>query len=152
MNPRQPTPIAVAILYHPQGCLLQLRDDVPGILYPGQWGFFGGHLEPGETPIEGLARELEEEIGYHPQGNVELFRTYGDDRALRYVFYTPLTVPVSQLVLGEGWDLKIVSWPEIEAGEAFSAIAQQTRPLGKLHQQILLDFRSTYPTLISPEP
>ena len=38
--------------------LLQQRDDKPDIFYPGHWGLFGGALESGETPAEGLAREL----------------------------------------------------------------------------------------------
>ncbi|MEB3314276.1 MAG: NUDIX domain-containing protein, partial [Cyanobacteriota bacterium] len=45
MTPRPE--VAVAILYQSNQVLLQLRDDHPGIIYPGQWGFFGGHLEPG---------------------------------------------------------------------------------------------------------
>lgn len=30
---------------------------------PGQWGFFGGNIDPGETTGEALARELLEETG-----------------------------------------------------------------------------------------
>lgn len=33
-------------------------------LLPGIWDVVGGHLEPGETPEEALARELEEETGW----------------------------------------------------------------------------------------
>jgi 8-oxo-dGTP pyrophosphatase MutT (NUDIX family) len=44
--------------------LLQLRDDVESIWYPGHWGCFGGAVEPGEDPTTALRRELREELGY----------------------------------------------------------------------------------------
>ncbi|WP_432943590.1 GNAT family N-acetyltransferase [Kribbella sp. CA-253562] len=33
-------------------------------LFPGIWDIVGGHLEAGETPVEALAREVEEETGW----------------------------------------------------------------------------------------
>lgn len=33
-------------------------------IFPGTWDIVGGHLKPGETPMEGLAREIEEETGW----------------------------------------------------------------------------------------
>lgn len=42
--------------------LLQERDEHPAI-DPEKWGLCGGHLEPGEEPLAGAVRELEEETG-----------------------------------------------------------------------------------------
>lgn len=43
--------------------LVILRDDTPGIDYPDHWDFPGGGREPGETGLETLAREMDEEVG-----------------------------------------------------------------------------------------
>ena len=46
---------------------MQLRDEKPTIVYPGNWGFFGGDVEPGEEPIQSARRELYEEIKYETE-------------------------------------------------------------------------------------
>ncbi len=43
--------------------LMQLRDDIPGIVAPGKWCLFGGHIDPGETILEAAIREMAEETG-----------------------------------------------------------------------------------------
>jgi 8-oxo-dGTP diphosphatase len=45
--------------------LLQQRDDIPNILYPGRIALFGGHLENDETFQDGVVREVHEEISYY---------------------------------------------------------------------------------------
>ena len=42
--------------------LLQLRDNKPEIASPGHWGLIGGKVNEGEDPLDGLNRELKEEI------------------------------------------------------------------------------------------
>ena len=54
---------AAAVLVLDDGrYLLQLRDDIPDIWYPGHWGLFGGGVEAGEDELTALRRELHEEI------------------------------------------------------------------------------------------
>ena len=130
--------VAIAILYRDGKFLMQLRDDVPGILYPGCWGLFGGHIETGETPEDALKRELLEEISYAPEAS--LFGYYSDDRVCRHVYHAPLAVELNQLVLGEGWDMGLLTPQDIRCGECYSEKAEQVRPLGPAHQRILLDF------------
>ena len=134
-----PVQVALAILYQEEKFLMQLRDDIPGILYPGCWGLFGGHLEPGETPEAGLKRELEEEINYTVITPSKL-GCYNDDRVIRHIYHAPLTVSLETLVLNEGWDLDLVRLQDIQRGSCYSAKARQEQPLGDIHQHILLDF------------
>ncbi len=135
----QPVEVAIAILHRQGQFLMQLRDNIPGIIYPGHWAFFGGHIDPGETPEAAVKRELLEEIGHTPPG-LSKFRCYSDSQVLRHVFHAPLTVEVNQLVLGEGWDMGLLTPEHIRAGSCYSEKAGQVRPLGRPHQQILLDF------------
>ena len=139
MVPTKPVPVAMAIIHYEDKYLMQLRDDIPGILYPGVWGLFGGHLDPGEEPETGLKRELVEEINYHVEKLTE-FRCYGDSKVIRYMYSCPLLIPVEQLELNEGWDLKLLTPKEIEADCAYSDKAQQKRSLGDIHRRIMLDF------------
>ncbi|MGB3518111.1 MAG: NUDIX domain-containing protein [Elainellaceae cyanobacterium] len=146
---RHPVQVAVAILHQDGQYLMQLRDDTPGILYPKCWAFFGGHLEGTEDPETGLRRELMEEIGYAPP-EVTLFRQWGDEQVHRFVYHGPLTVPLEALQLNEGWDLGLLSPEDIRRGDRYSAVAQQTCPLGEVHQKLLLDFLEIHPHLGIP--
>ncbi|PSF33057.1 NUDIX hydrolase [Aphanothece hegewaldii CCALA 016] len=131
--------VALAIIQQDGHLLMQLRDDFPHIAYPGHWGLFGGHLELGETPEEGLKRELIEEINYKVSQSQKM-SCYADENVTRHIFYIPLTVALTELNLQEGQDLALLTPEDIQQGYAYSSKIQQSRPLGKIHQQILLDF------------
>ncbi|MEL6930028.1 MAG: NUDIX domain-containing protein [Cyanobacteria bacterium J06600_6] len=135
-------PVTMAIIYQDGKYLMQLRDDIPTILYPGVWGLFGGHIEPGEAPETGLRRELIEEINYSPS-SLTKFRSIFGDKYLRHFFHCPLSVSVSELELREGWDLKLLTPQEIETGAAYSEQAGAKKQLGEMHRQIMLDFIAT---------
>lgn len=56
------TAVAALALFDKDGrCLLHLRP--ADKRHGGLWEFPGGKVEPGETPAEGLVREIREEIG-----------------------------------------------------------------------------------------
>ncbi len=138
--------VAIAILYQPSPdfsqapkLLMQLRDPIPGIAYPGHWGLFGGHLEPGESPEAALRRELIEEIGYEAV-QLDYFGNYGDDTIHRHIFTGPLTVTINRLSLQEGWDMALLSWEELKTGQCYSQKAKQVRPVGGPHLNAIADF------------
>lgn len=60
--------IVAVVLLRPDGaCLLQHRDDRPGLSAAGLWVFPGGHREKNETSLACALRELEEETAYRAQ-------------------------------------------------------------------------------------
>jgi 8-oxo-dGTP pyrophosphatase MutT (NUDIX family) len=112
--------VAAIISVEGSGYLMQLRDDIPGIFYPGHWGLFGGAIESGETAEEALVRELEEELALNV---VEFQRftemtfdfSYAGVGTLKRVFFE-LIVPkqvMADLRLGEGREMRLFSVPEV---------------------------------------
>lgn len=56
------THVAVGVVFNPAGdVLISLRS--PGLHQGGKWEFPGGKLEPGESAVQALGRELHEELG-----------------------------------------------------------------------------------------
>ena len=112
--------IACAILIDPHGrFLLQRRDDVPNILYPGKIGLFGGHREGEETFLGCVVREVFEEIGYlasrerfehlgsyvGPDSEVPGSTVAGEYYVLRNVPVEALSVTEGSLLLAKREDL-----------------------------------------------
>ncbi len=98
--------IAVGLIVAEDGrLLLQLRDNKPGLTGAGMWGFFGGHVEPGERPVEGFLREMHEELGWRPR-HLEHYTAVDVDRdgwhVTSHAFAAHLDVPLDALTLGEG--------------------------------------------------
>jgi 8-oxo-dGTP diphosphatase len=94
--------------------LLQLRDDIPTIPFPGMWAIPGGMLEPPETPLACIVREVAEELGVEmaPADVTHLMtrtRSYG----VEHTFTARLDVPADEIRLTEG---QRVAWfPVAEA-------------------------------------
>lgn len=54
--------VGCIILNKDRNLFLQKRDDDPSVFFPSYWGCFGGSLEPGENPLNGIVREIHEEL------------------------------------------------------------------------------------------
>ncbi|MCY3774066.1 MAG: NUDIX domain-containing protein [Gemmatimonadetes bacterium] len=100
--------ISSAMLVNPVGdILVNLRDDDPRIIFPNQWSLIGGHVEEGESPDDGLVREVEEEIGY-PVTEYRPLATFFDGPDVRHLYLVPIEVPIDDLVLGEGQAIRYI--------------------------------------------
>lgn len=112
----RPQDAVAALLIHEDGrYIMQLRDSKSGIFYPGHWGCFGGAVEPGETPIEALRRELREEIGYEMAEASHFtqfdfdFSTLGYAKVYRIYFELRVTdAEFRRFVLNEGADIQAI--------------------------------------------
>lgn len=92
--------------------LFQQRDDIPGLLYAGLVGLFGGHREAGETPLECVVRELHEETGltFAPERFEPLLEyrvTFPRGGGLAGTFYVLRDVPIEDCVITEGQPLVV---------------------------------------------
>jgi 8-oxo-dGTP pyrophosphatase MutT (NUDIX family) len=107
--------------------LMQHRDDDPAIMYPNHWGLTGGAGLPGETPEQTARREVLEETGLNLP-RLEPFKAYyfaeakGGARASTkktadyevYAFHAPCETPASEMLCGEGQELRFIAPDEID--------------------------------------
>jgi 8-oxo-dGTP diphosphatase len=117
--------IAAAIVFDTSGhLLLQLRDNISNILYPGKISLFGGHREGDETFLECVIREIHEELGYYlpPEQFKLIARRVGP--AIHAEFFVTRDVPIDQLNV-TGGTLKIVPLSELD--EIESALTPSAR-------------------------
>ncbi|WP_432570844.1 NUDIX hydrolase [Kineococcus sp. SYSU DK005] len=106
--------VQVILLDSRERVLLQLRDDVAGIAYPGTWCLPGGHLEHGEDPAAAAVRELYEEMSldiapWALHHVVSARRGYG----LEHTFWTHLDVDAARLPLTEGQAVRFHTLQEV---------------------------------------
>jgi 8-oxo-dGTP diphosphatase len=120
--------VALAMLEQEGRWLLQLRDDIAGIVAPGRWGLFGGHLDPGETARQALRRELLEEIAW-PSPELPFWFRDANPQRIAHFFRGRLTVPLNGLQLLEGQDLVLASFEELSTGAVWSPRLREHRPL-----------------------
>ncbi len=94
-----------ALLVDTNGKLIvQQRDDKPGITNPGMVSFFGGTSHDGESPIETLRRELQEELELEVNSNNLLLQTvkHENETNVACSIYIVTGVDAEKLKLHEG--------------------------------------------------
>jgi 8-oxo-dGTP pyrophosphatase MutT (NUDIX family) len=116
--------VAAIIVAEDGRYLLQLRDDIPHIFYPGFWGCFGGAVSCGEKPVAALTRELREELEFDPKDcprfldlEFDLHGISGKRHYRQYYETTTTLTEISSFVLREGAAMKLFTSTEIFALE-----------------------------------
>lgn len=119
-GPLKPARAAAAIIVFEDGrYLMQLRDQKPGIFFPGHWGLFGGATDPGETPEQAVRREIEEELGLSAPPEIDHVTdftfTFGNFGVVeRHYFKVPVPSSVMpSLTLNEGVEMRAFQAAEI---------------------------------------
>ncbi|GGV70529.1 hypothetical protein GCM10010277_81590 [Streptomyces longisporoflavus] len=108
---------AVAIIANRRGeLLLHLRDDLPGIAWPGHWSVLGGGCDPGEEPAAAIVRELDGEAGLDGDGLSELFEIrdeHGSGQLITF-FSAAWNGDEAELPLSEGVKLQFFAPKDLE--------------------------------------
>ena len=120
--------------------IMQLRDDLPNIWYPGHWGLFGGGVDEGEDEFKALQRELREELELEVT-EARLFATIdydlqpiGLDSYSRKYYEVPVTLTAwNRVVLHEGSEVRALrgeealALPRISPYDAFALFLHHNR-------------------------
>jgi 8-oxo-dGTP pyrophosphatase MutT (NUDIX family) len=114
--------VAAILISDDRRYVLQLRDDIPHIWYPGHWGLFGGSVDPGEDELAALGRELREELELEIDvRRVRLFTRFQFDLRplgleLYFRSYYEIAIggaEIGRLVLHEGAAMRLVAGEEM---------------------------------------
>jgi 8-oxo-dGTP diphosphatase len=110
--------IAAIILENDNGeFLLALRDNKDWIPFPNHWDLIGGHVEEGETPEEGLVREIKEELGIEIPGYkfYKIFECLTGDayENIKYIYTGKINIPIEEITLFEGQYARYFSRDEL---------------------------------------
>ena len=116
-----------ALLVDTNGKLIaQQRDDKPGITNPGMVSLFGGTSHEGESPIETLRRELQEELELEVSSNNLLLQTVKHENGTNVAcsIYIITGVDAEKLKLHEGAGFA-VGTPEDLLSRPVTGVTQQ---------------------------
>ena len=125
---------AVTFLLERDGLyLLQQRTrDAPR--YPDAWCFPGGHIEPGETPLECVTREIEEECGLVlDPSRLRRLVTYEHDGGEKDDVYLCRLEPDARIHLNEG---RAMAWLALEDIRRLALAFEQQSLISRLSREL----------------
>lgn len=102
-------------IVHKGKILLFHRDNNPNIPDPDCWGFVGGEVEDGETFLEGLKREIKEEINLEIEIPIKIGKTIISGWGENVFYFVKISLKeVKKIKLGnEGQEVKFFSFEEV---------------------------------------
>jgi len=131
--------VALIIFYDKQGRIL--LQDRTGLSKAGElWGYFGGGIEPGETPEQAVIRETREELSYTLKQCISAGIVKTTDKRgtiERHVFLAPLP-SVKKLKQKEGKSMKLFTLREAKKAKSVfgdDEVIKKLEKMGKFHFQ-----------------
>ncbi len=112
----KPAGTSLLIINDAEQILLLLRDDIPEIPYPNMWDIPGGHVEPGESPDQCIAREIQEEMGLDI-GQPDLFLVTEFADRTEHTFWLRRNLDIDEIHLTEGQRLQWFSEADVAGTE-----------------------------------
>ena len=131
------------------GCVLLIRRDRPPL--QGEWSIPGGTLELGESILEGIRRELQEETGIevHVLGLIEVFDRIFRDSAGRIQYHFVIVDHLCELISGSARaasDVSDTAWVREDELGKYSLTEAATRVVRKAFAMAALPYSAKPPT------
>jgi 8-oxo-dGTP diphosphatase len=140
MTVRKRRGASILFINHEDRVLLFLRDNKVGIPFPNMWDVLGGNVENGESPLQCIVREMNEEIEYRLD-KPALFDVRDMDDRIEFTYWKREEFDLNKVILHEGQKLKWFSEVDIKSlGDSDIAFG---------FKRIILDFFNTKPYLHS---
>ncbi len=127
---------AKIIIFSPDKILLFHRDNIPTIRSPDCWQLVGGGIEEGETPEQGLIREVKEEVSYSLKEFKLITKTKGSQGEDVWVYVAFVDKDQeSKFILGPGEGQEI-GWFTIDEASSIN-LTPGTRKQLTNHRQLI---------------
>jgi 8-oxo-dGTP pyrophosphatase MutT (NUDIX family) len=101
------------ILVTPEAKLLLLKRSTETNWMPNKWAFVGGKIEGNESPLDGMRREIREEVGLEVNHLIEKFQITREERP-EYVFYAIIPADAEVKINKEHSEFGFFTLQEIE--------------------------------------
>ena len=106
--------------------LIQLRDNKKNIIFPYKWGFFGGEIKIYEKHLNGIKRELKEELNIRSFNSLKFIFSFYEKKYNSLFFVYKLYI-FEKFNLKEGLEAKFFNIKDILNGG-------KSRVTGKYHK------------------